>query len=181
MPRAAAPLVPNLDPNSLQRFVDPLPLPVIARPFGTHADPARHGEQAHHYRVAMRAISNKLHRDLPPTGLWSYGGSVPGLMFDTRSGESLTVEWINELPTKHFLPIDHTLHGAGKDVPEVRGVVHLHGGKTPPQSDGYPEDWYAPGQSRSYHYPNTPRCSGITITPWASTGSTSTPDYSGFT
>jgi spore coat protein A len=154
MPRAAAPPVPNLDPNSLARFVDPLPLPAMARPAGTRADPNRHGEQAQHYRVAMRAISSKLHRDLPPAGLWSYGGSVPGVMFDTRSGEGLSVEWVNELPAKHFLPIDHTLHGAEKDVPEVRGVVHLHGGKTPPQSDGYPEDWYVPGQSRTYHYPN---------------------------
>jgi len=77
------------------------------------------------------------------------------VMFDTRSGESLSVEWANELPTKHFLPIDHTLHGAEKGVAEVRGVVHLHGGKTPPESDGYPEDWYVPGQSRTYHYPNS--------------------------
>jgi spore coat protein A len=155
MPRAAAPQVPNLNPNTLARFVDPLPLPVMARPIGTGADPTRHGEPVQHHRVPMRAISSKLHRDLPPAGLWSYGGSVPGVMFDTRSGAGLTVEWVNELPTKHFLPIDHTLHGAESDVPEVRGVVHLHGGKTPPESDGYPEDWYVPGQSRSYHYPNS--------------------------
>jgi spore coat protein A len=58
------------------------------------------------------------------------------------------------LPEKHFLPIDHSLHGAEKGTPEVRGVVHLHGGKTPPESDGYPEDWYVPGQSRTYYYPN---------------------------
>jgi spore coat protein A, manganese oxidase len=155
MPRAVPPQVPNLDPNTLARFVDPLPLAVMARPIGMQADPTRPGEQLQHYRVAMRAITGKLHRDLPPTGLWSYGGSVPGVMFDTRSGAGLTVEWVNELPTKHFLPIDHTLHGAEKDVPEVRGVVHLHGGKTPPESDGYPEDWYVPGRSRSYHYPNS--------------------------
>jgi spore coat protein A len=155
MPRAAAPLVPNLDPNTLARFVDPLPLPVMARPVGAHANLARDGERVQHYRVAMRAISSKLHRDLPATGMWSYGGSVPGVMFDTRSGEGLAVEWANELPTKHFLPIDHTLHGAEKGVAEVRGVVHLHGGKTPPESDGYPEDWFVPGQSRTYRYPNS--------------------------
>ncbi len=50
---------------------------------------------------------------------------------------------------KHFLPIDHSLHGAEKSLPEVRGVVHLHGGRTPAASDGYPEDWYVPGQSRT--------------------------------
>ena len=36
---------------------------------GTHTDPTRHGEQAPHYRVAMRATSSKLHRDLPATAL----------------------------------------------------------------------------------------------------------------
>jgi spore coat protein A len=154
MPRAAPPVVPNLDPNSLARFVDPLPLPVLAQPVSTRADPKRHGERVRHYRVAMRAISTQLHRDLPPTALWSYGGSVPGVLFDTRSGEGISVEWANELPAKHFLPIDHNLHGAERGVPEVRGVVHLHGGKTPPESDGYPEDWTIPGQSRTYFYPN---------------------------
>jgi hypothetical protein len=34
------------------------------------------------------------------------------------------VEWVNALPEKHFLPIDHTLHGAGADQPEVRTAVH---------------------------------------------------------
>ncbi len=38
-------------------------------------------------------------------------------------------------------------------------MIHLHGGKTPPGSDGYPEDWYVPGKSASYHYPNRqPAC-----------------------
>jgi spore coat protein A len=154
MPGVAHPLVPNLDPNTLTRFVDPLPLPLMARPVSLNPDPKRQGGQVRHYRVPMRAIDAKLHRDLPPTRMWSYGGSVPGVMFDTRSGEALSVEWANELPAKHFLPIDHSLHGAEKGVPEVRGVVHLHGGRTPPESDGYPEDWYVPGQSRTYHYPN---------------------------
>jgi spore coat protein A, manganese oxidase len=64
------------------------------------------------------------------------------------------VEWANELPDKHFLPVDHNLGGAGADQPEVRAVVHLHGGKVPPESDGYPEDWIVPGKSALYHYPN---------------------------
>ena len=107
-----------------------------------------------YYRIAARAISAKLHRDLPPTRLWAYGGSVPGPTFETLSGEGLLVEWANELPAQHFLPLDHTLHGAEPGVPEGRSVVHLHGGKTPPESDGYPEEWTIPGESRTYHYPN---------------------------
>ena len=46
------------------------------------------------------------------------------------------------------------LHGAEIGVPEVRSVVHLHGAKTSPENDGYPEDWYVPGKSRTYYYPN---------------------------
>jgi len=146
--------LPNLDPNTLARFVDPLPLPQLAQPIDHRLSPGDSHERVPFYRVAMRAISSKLHRDLPPTMLWSYGGSVPGLTFETRSGQGVLVEWTNELPSNHFLPIDHSLHGAEKNKPEVRGVVHLHGGRTPPESDGYPEDWYIPGHSRTYYYPN---------------------------
>jgi spore coat protein A len=152
--RDAKAVVPILDPNSLDRFVDPLPLPVVAKPLGERALPDKSGERVPFYRVPMRAITAQLHRDLPPTNLWSYGGSVPGVMFDTQGGQGLFVEWANELPTKHFLPVDYSVHGAGPDTPEVRTVVHLHGAKTPPESDGYPEDWSVPGQSRTYYYPN---------------------------
>jgi spore coat protein A len=154
MPHVAPPAIPNLDPGTLTRFVDPLPLPVIAKPVEYRAAPDGSGARVPFYRVSMRAISAKLHRDLPPTDLWSYGGAVPALLFDTRSGEGQLVEWANDLPRKHFLPIDHSLHGAEKGLPETRGVVHLHGGKTPAESDGYPEDWYVPGKSRTYYYPN---------------------------
>ena len=150
----ATPLAPTLDPNSLARFVDPLPLPMVAQPQGNRAVPGKPAERAPFYRVPMCSITTKLHRDLPPTNLWSYGGSVPGVTFDTRSEQGLFVEWVNQLPTKHLLPIDYSLHGAERGTPEVRSVVHLHGGKTPPESDGYPEDWYVPGQSRTYYYPN---------------------------
>ena len=27
-------------------------------------------------------------------------------------------------------------------------------GKTPPESDGYPDDWYVPGKSAVFHYPS---------------------------
>ena len=144
----------NLDPNRLARFVDPLPLPSTPAPVGHAPAPDDAGTQVPVFRVAMSAIRGQLHRDLPATNLWSYGGSVPGPSFDTLSGQGLLVEWVNQLPAKHFLPIDHSLHGAEAGTPEGRGVVHLHGGKTPPESDGYPEDWYLPGESRTYYYPN---------------------------
>ncbi len=33
-------------------------------------------------------------------------------------------------------------------------MVHVHGAKAPPESDGYPEDWLPPGRSMLAHYPN---------------------------
>jgi len=150
---ARAATAPALNPDSLAKFVDPLPIPPIARPLSMRAAPGRPGKVPY-YRVAMREIAYKLHRDLPATRQWSYGGSVPGPTFETRTGHGLLIEWANELPARHFLPIDHTLHGAEADRPEVRGVVHVHGAKAPPESDGFPEDWYVPGRSRTYFYPN---------------------------
>jgi spore coat protein A, manganese oxidase len=143
-----------LDPSKLAPFADPLPIPHIALPAGHRPSPSNAARKAPYYRVEMREFAGKLHRDLPPTRQWGYDGAFPGPTFDTRGGEGLIVEWVNGLPHSHFLPIDYTLHGAGHGNPEVRTVVHLHGGKTPPASDGYPEDWYPPGKSATYYYPN---------------------------
>jgi spore coat protein A len=143
-----------LGPGALTPYVDALPLPPIAKSIGTRANPERGGEQIPYYKIAMRDMHVKVHRDLPETRVWGFNDSSPGPLFETRSGEPLLVEWVNELPLKHFLPIDHTLHGAEKSVPEVRSVVHLHGGRTPPDSDGYPEDWFVPGKSAVSFYPN---------------------------
>ena len=143
------PAPPLIVPNHLAPFVDPLPLPEIAKPIV-----ARRRGSAARYRIPIREFYAKVHRDLPPTRFWGYGNSVPGPTLDVRSGEEIVVEWPNHLPAKHFLPIDHNLMGAERHLPESRAVVHVHGAKVPPESDGYPEDWYAPGQSRNYHYPN---------------------------
>jgi len=102
----------------------------------------------------MRQVATKIHRDLPPTRMWGYNSIWPGPTFETRSGQGLLVDWVNELPGQHFLPIDYRLHGAERDKPGGRAVTHLHGAKAPPESDGYPEAWYPPGKSALYYYPN---------------------------
>jgi spore coat protein A, manganese oxidase len=153
----ATPTVPKfrgLNPNSLAQFVDPLSIPETVRPVGHRPSPDDPAVQLPYYIVAMREFRAQVHRDLKPTRLWGYGSSSPGPVFETRRGQGLRVEWVNELPATHFLPIDHRIHGAGADKPEVRAVVHLHGGKAPPESDGYPESWYVGGKSAICHYPN---------------------------
>ena len=140
-----------LNTRLLARFVDPLTIPTVARPDGYRLDPA--GRRIPYHRIEMRQFESRLHRDLKPTVQWGYAACVPGPTLEVRSGEGVLVEWVNKLPGKHFLPIDNRLHGAEANQPEVRTVVHLHGGKTPPESDGYPDDWYVPGKSVVFHYP----------------------------
>ncbi len=144
----------SLNPDSLAKFVDPLPIPAVARSRGHRPVPGHPAVQAELYRIAMREVFSKLHRDLPPARLWSYGGSVPGPTLEMRRGQGAFVEWVNELPLKHFLPIDYTIHGAERDKPQVRAVTHVHGARVAPGDDGYPVDWYVPGKSATYYYPN---------------------------
>ena len=151
---SAQPQLTTLDPDKLSPYVDPLPIPEIAQPHGTRTRPDDPSTKLPYYRMAMRPIECKVHRDLPATRMWGFGSSSPGPTFETRSNHGVIVEWLNELPKRHFLPIDHTLHGAEANLPEVRSVIHLHGGKTSPDSDGYPEHWYVPGKSATFHYPN---------------------------
>jgi spore coat protein A len=138
---------PMLHSLELPPFVDPLPMPVRLTP------------GRHRLRIAMREIHVKVHRDVPPTRLWTYAeasSTTPSALsplIEARTGQPLQIEWINQLPQKHFLPIDHSLHGCGRDIPDVRAVVHLHGARVPSKDDGYPTDWFVPGQSRVCTYP----------------------------
>ena len=143
-----------LDPNSLAKFVDPLPIPSVIRSSGMRPSPENAKLQLPYYKISMREVESKIHRDLKPTRFWGFGNTSPGPTFETRSGQGVLVEWVNQLPKRHFLPIDHSIHGAEASKPDVRAVTHLHGAKAPAKSDGYPEDWYVPGKSAIYHYPN---------------------------
>ncbi|MGI5129339.1 multicopper oxidase family protein [Pseudonocardia sp. CA-107938] len=58
------------------------------------------------------------------TPLWTYNGTFPGPVIEARRGRPVTVTHHNQLP--------------------VPTVVHLHGGRTPPESDGYPTDLVLP-------------------------------------
>ena len=153
LPHATGGGADALDPSTLTPFVDALPVPRVMKPRGMRTHPEQAGEQIPYYRMAMREVRQKVHRDLAPTRMWSFEGSFPGPTIETKSGQAMIVEWANELPVRHFLPIDHTLHGADKSLPEVRSVVHLHGGRTPAASDGYPEEWVVPGKSQTCFYP----------------------------
>ncbi|MGO9603682.1 MAG: multicopper oxidase family protein [Candidatus Binataceae bacterium] len=146
--------VPKIDPSQLAKFVDPLPIPSVLQPAGMRADPENPKQMLPCYRMEMAQFLDRVHRDLKPARLWGYNGSSPGPVLEAQSGKGFLVEWHNRLPLTHLLRLDPSIHGAERSHPAVRNVVHVHGAKVPPDSDGYPEAWFVPGKSAVYHYPN---------------------------
>ncbi|HHW30658.1 MAG TPA: multicopper oxidase domain-containing protein [Clostridiaceae bacterium] len=130
----------------LEKYKDALPIPKVIKPVGK-----KNGQP--YYELEMTEFYQNLHSDMGDTKLWGYNKSYPGPIIEVQKDKPVYVRWINNLPDKHFLPIDKTIHGA-KHNPEVRTVVHLHGLNVRPESDGFPDDWYTPGKSALYYYPN---------------------------
>jgi spore coat protein A, manganese oxidase len=97
-------------------FQVPLPIPAVLKPVSTS-----HGTD--HYQITQREAEAEI---LPgiTTPLWTYEGTFPGPTIESRRGRSVTMTHRNELP--------------------VPTVVHLHGGRTPAASDGYPTDLVLP-------------------------------------
>ena len=143
----------TLDATKLTPFVDELLLPVLQSPIGHRSDGNLGAENAPYYEIRMREIQARLHRDLPLTRLWGYGATSAPVVFEARSAQGVLVDWINELPPKHILPLDAP-HKGMENAPETRTVVHVHGARVPSVSDGYPEDWFGPGEHRLSFYPN---------------------------
>ncbi len=64
-----------LDPSTLTPFVDALLVPRVMKATGMRAHPEHahpeQGQQIPYYRMAMREVRQKVHRDLPPTRMWA--------------------------------------------------------------------------------------------------------------
>jgi spore coat protein A len=143
----------TLDATKLSPFVDPLPLPEQMFSKERRSSAAHKAVGAPYYRITIREIWHKMHRDLPPSRMWSYGKSGAPVLFEARKDEGVLIDWWNALPARHFLPLDSPMHSM-PDAPETRTVTHLHGARVPSESDGYPEDWFGPGKSKLCFYPN---------------------------
>ncbi|SFD52762.1 spore coat protein A [Bacillus sp. OV194] len=147
----------------LSKFVEELLIPPILKP--RWKDPFQT-----YYEVKMTEFKQSLHSELNDTTVWGYEGSYPGPTIEVESGERVFIKWINNLPDKHLLPIDYTVHGAHADVPDVRTVVHVHGASVEPDSDGYPDAWFTNGfakvgpkfKKEVYQYDNNQR----SVTQW---------------
>nr|BFE85349.1 hypothetical protein GCM10020093_079500 [Planobispora longispora] len=141
----------------------PLPRPfTVPLPVPATARPVRPG----HYEVVQRAAKVEIVPGVL-TEVWGYDGTFPGPTFDLRRGDRTVVRVRNELP--------------------VPTSTHLHGGVTPPGSDGYPTDLVvARGRGSARRPGRTPtttrRCGPSTPGPrTTSTRWTSGPPRSGTT
>jgi spore coat protein A len=97
-------------------FGMPLPTPRVLRPNRTDAS-------TDYYEITQKPGMAQI---LPgyTTAIWGYDGIFPGPTIESRRGRRVVVRHRNELP----VPV----------------VVHLHGGVTPPEHDGYPTDLLLP-------------------------------------
>ena len=71
------------------------------------------------------------------TKIWGYQGCFPGPTIRVRRNRTAVVRHTNRL--------------------SIHTVVHVHGGVTPADSDGFTMDMVKPGESRTYTYPNRQR------------------------
>lgn len=130
------------DVDNIPKFVDRLPIIPIAKPINyPNYMHFPNYDRNNHYKITMKETCHKFHSNFPATYVWGYDGMYPGPTIEAFKDIPTFVEWANNLPDKHFLPFDTTLHGT-QDDPEVKTVVHLHGAKVDWESDGYPEAWY---------------------------------------
>jgi spore coat protein A len=109
-------------------WTNPLPIPEVLTPkFSTpHAD---------FYEITMKEADVPILCDGVLTRIWGYNGQYPGPTIKTQPGRKVFVKQKNKLSTPTS--------------------IHLHGGHTPPDSDGHPNDMIMPGESKIYRYPNT--------------------------
>src|SRR5207342_103743 len=78
-------LMPSLK-HPLTPFVDKLPIP----PRLVFSEPGR-------AVVRLETAEHRFHRDLPPSRVWTYDGSVPGTTIEISRGVELEVRWENHL------------------------------------------------------------------------------------
>jgi len=136
-----SPLVFHSPP--LEPFVDELPVP--ARLTGSALV------------LDARSATHRFHRDLPSGPTFAYGGNdYLGPTIEANADQPLELTMRNRLGRHVFAAdVDTTLHGALEfDRAAPRTVLHLHGGATPPDSDGHPESGVAPGGEVVHRYPN---------------------------
>jgi FtsP/CotA-like multicopper oxidase with cupredoxin domain len=121
---AAPALVRPGEPGALLRSQRPLPAPYqVLLPIPPVLAPTHRDTTTDYYEISQE-VANLSIFDGVRTPAWTYQGTFPGPTIVSRSGRRTVVRHTNRLPQ----PV----------------VVHLHGGHTPHDSDGYPADLILP-------------------------------------
>jgi spore coat protein A len=119
--------------GTIPRFTRPLKIPSVLEPV---ARTATHDEYAIVQREATQEILPAL-----ATKIWGYQGLFPGPTIRARRNQPIIVRHTNQLPAPT--------------------VVHVHGGVSPADSDGFATDMVMPQGSRTYTYPNRQRAATL--------------------
>jgi len=135
----------------LRPFAMELPVPPLVQPVPAFATRRQVPAGAVYNHMVIRESQQQWHPDLPPATVWGYqdinqpGTRVsPGHTFVGRQGTPRVVRFDNGLPGGH----------SGFGVPNT--AVHRHGGNQASEDDGFPADFFHPGESRDFVWPDTP-------------------------
>jgi spore coat protein A len=96
----------------VEPFTVPLPIPPVAKPVHAHGG-------TDHYEIIQKVGRQEILPGLE-TEVRGYDGVFPGSTIEATRDRPVVIRQTNELP----VPVS----------------VHLHGGRTPSESDGYPTD-----------------------------------------
>jgi len=119
--------------SRIGEFCLPLPIPNILSPLLADATTDYYElTQQEAWREIIPGIRSRV---------WGYNGTFPGPTIKARRGRKTVVTHINKL--------------------RVSSVVHLHGGMTRPEFDGFPTDLVSPGSKCRYEYDNLGRAATL--------------------
>ncbi|WP_280303591.1 multicopper oxidase family protein [Nocardia neocaledoniensis] len=127
---------------ALEPFVDELPrLPVL---------------RGDRLELVAGTTTHRFHRDLPESPALGYNGmSYLGPTIEHPVGTPLRVRFENRMGVHPLAAdMDTTLHGVAESFRAAPPAsLHLHGGVTPPDSDGHPEQLVHPGDGIEHEFP----------------------------
>lgn len=107
------------------------------------AQPIRRDATTDYYRISLEQFTAEL---LPgiATSMYGYNGSFPGPTIRATRGRTVIARFENNLPSMH-----------PAWAYESFANIHLHGGASLPQYDGYASDIIHPGHYKDYVWLNT--------------------------
>src|SRR4029450_2195786 len=111
----------------VEQFRMALPIPPVL-------SPVRSDSAADYYEIVQREAAAEIIPGIR-TRIWGYNGIFPGPTIEAQRGRAIVVTHTNRL--------------------DRATVVHLHGGITRPESDGFPTDKLAPGRQSAFRSQQT--------------------------